>query len=128
MDRQLFIDKILETENLTDNLEDDDANALIKWGIAHVDGLIQGIEDDEQAGEKINGLMHVMRGLNSLAGNPADASHESIADLLERYAATVGETLKVEEDERRSLAERVAAMQPGEAVRFLSEWLQAQKP
>ena len=127
MDRQLYVDKILETENLTDNLEDEDANKLLNWGIAHIDKLISGIENDDEAGEKINGLMHVMRGLNSLAGNPASISHEKIADLLERYAAVADGKLKVSEDERRSLVERVSKMQPGEVVHFLTEWLQTKK-
>ncbi len=40
MDRQILIDRLLESENLTDNLEDEDANVLIKWGIAQLDHLI----------------------------------------------------------------------------------------
>jgi len=35
MDRQTAIDRITETENLTDGLEDDDANWLLDWEIAH---------------------------------------------------------------------------------------------
>jgi len=125
MDRQLFVDRLLETENLTDQLEDDDANSLLNWGISQIDGLIDGIDDDDTAGEKISQLMHVMRGLNSLAGNLTGASHETIVDLLDRYGAMVGQTMEVEQDERRSVAEQISNMQPGEAIRFLHEWLQA---
>jgi hypothetical protein len=124
MDHQLFIDRLLETENLTDNLEDDDANLLLDWGVAQIAGLIKDITDHEAAGEKINGLMHVMRGLNSVAGNPAGASHETIADLLSRYRQSFGETIQIADTEYRSIAERVSNMQPGEAVNFLTKWLQ----
>jgi len=127
MDRQVLIDRILETENLTDRLEDDEANTLLNWGIAQVGGLIEGVTDENVAGEKVNGLMHVMRGLNSLAGNPANASHEKIADLLNRYAAMVGSSMKVGEEERHQLSERIAKMQPGEAIQFLTKWLEAKK-
>jgi hypothetical protein len=127
MDRQIFIDRILETENLTDNLEDKDANTLLDWGIAQVDGLIDDALDPESAGARINDLMHVMRGLNSLAGNPTGVSQEAIADLLKRYGMMISGTVQAEEDELRSVAERVSKMQPGEAIRFLIEWLQTKK-
>ena len=123
MDHQVFVDKILETENLTDNLEDKAANSLLKWGTAQVGKLIQGVEDEEVAGDKVNDLMHVMRGLNALAGNPADVIHEKIGDLVNRYMALVG-NVPVDEAERRSIAERVSKMEPGEAIHFLTEWLQ----
>lgn len=126
MDQQVFIDKILEAENLTDNLEDKPANALLKWGMAQVGKLIQGVEDAETAGAKVNNLMHVMRGLNALAGNPADITHEKIADLVNRYMALMGD-VNVDEAEHRLIAERVSKMEPGEAIRFLTEWLQSKK-
>lgn len=128
MDRQVYIDRILETENLTDNLEDEDANTLLDWGIAQVDGLIDEALDPEAAGERINDLMHVMRGLNSLAGNPARVSPEAIDDLLKRYGAMMSWTTQVEDEERYSVAESVSKKQPGEALRFLIEWLQTKKP
>jgi hypothetical protein len=126
MDQQVLVDKILETENLTDNLEDQAANALLKWGTGQVSKLVEGVEDDEAAGAKVNDLMHVMRGLNSLAGSPGSVSHEKIADLLNRYAALVGD-VQVDEAEHHTIAERVSKMEPGEAIRFLTEWLQAKK-
>jgi hypothetical protein len=126
MDHQVFLDKILETENLTDNLEDKAANSLLKWGMAQVGKLIQGVEDEEAAGAKVNDLMHVMRGLNALAGNPADVTHEKIAELVNRYMALIGD-VNVDEAEHRSIAERVSKMEPGEAINFLTEWLQTTK-
>jgi hypothetical protein len=128
VDRQVFIDRILETENLTDNLEDKDANTLLNWGITQVDVLMEDALDPESAGERVSDLMHVMRGLNALAGNPARVTMEAIADILNRYSTMIGRTLQADEDERRSMAERVSQMQPGAAVRFLIEWLQTKKP
>ena len=127
MDCQVFVDRLLETENLTDSLEDDDANSLLNWGVKQIDGLIEGVEDHDAAGEKVNGLMHVMRGLNSLAGDPKSISHEGLADLLNRYTQIVGGTTQVEENERRLVAEKIAGMQPGDAIRYLTEWLQSKK-
>jgi len=127
LDRQTFVDRLLETENLTDQLEDDDANSLLNWGIAKIDELIEGVTDHEFAGEKINRLMHVIRGLNSLAGNPSGISTQGLVELLERYGQIVNGTTPVDEAEHRAVAEKISKMQPGEAIRFLTEWLQTKK-
>jgi hypothetical protein len=127
LDRQIFVDRLLETENLTDQLEDEDANSLLNWGIAKIDGLIEGVTDHEVAGEKINRLMHVMRSLNSLAGNPSGVSTQGLVELLNRYDQIVNGTTRVDEAEHRSVVEKISKMQPGEAIRFLTEWLQTKK-
>jgi len=94
MDRQTAIDRITETENLTDGLEDDDANWLLDWGIAHVDGLVTGIKDEDAAGEKLNQLMSVMRMLNQIAADRAAKSPDALAGdirtFLERYQQAFG--------------------------------------
>jgi hypothetical protein len=94
MDRQTAIDRITETENLTDGLEDDDANWLLDWGIARVDGLVTGIKDEDAAGEKLNQLMSVMRTLNQIAADraakPPDALAGDIRTFLERYQQAFG--------------------------------------
>jgi len=94
MDRQIAIDRITETENLTDGLEDDDANWLLNWGIAHVDGLVTGIKDEDAAGEKLNQLMAVMRTLNQIASDraakPAGALAADVRTFLERYQLAFG--------------------------------------
>ena len=127
MDRQIFVDRLLETENLTDQLEDEDANLLLEWGVANIDKLIEGVEDHEAAGEKINSLMHVMRGLNSLAGNPSGVSTQKLAELLDRYNQIAGGTIVVDEAEHRTIADQISKAQPGEAVRLLTAWLQSKK-
>jgi outer membrane biosynthesis protein TonB len=94
MDRQTAIDRITETENLTDGLEDDDASWLLDWGIAHVDGLVTGVEDEDAAGEKLNQLMSVMRTLNQIASERAAESPDALATdirtFLERYQQAFG--------------------------------------
>jgi hypothetical protein len=94
MDRQTAIDRITETENLTDGLEDDDANWLLDWGIAQVDGLVTGIKDEVAAGEKLNQLMSVMRTLNQIAADRTakapDALAGDIRTFLQRYQQAFG--------------------------------------
>jgi len=127
LDRQTFVDRLLETENLTDQLEDDEADLLLNWGVAKIDGLIEGIADHEAAGEKINQLMQVMRSLNALVGNPTGISTQGLVELLKRYDQITNETTSVDEAEHRAVVEKISKMQPGEAIRFLTEWLQTKK-
>ena len=127
MDRQPYVDRLLESENLTDRLEDEEANHLLDWGIAHIDGLINGAAGAEEAGDKVNRLMAVMRGLNSLAGDPQRVTSEALVDLLGRYNQLAGGAAQADESEIRSLLERVSKAASGEALAHLIEWLDQKK-
>lgn len=72
MDKERFIEQILETENLTDTLEDNDASWLLDWGIGKLDTVLQGITDRETAGRCVSALMAVMRKMNTIVGSYAD--------------------------------------------------------
>lgn len=79
MDKERFTERILETENLTDELEDAEAQWLLDWGIAALDPLLEGLEDAEIAGAKVNALMAVMRKLNRLVGGRDGKTSEELA-------------------------------------------------
>jgi hypothetical protein len=152
MDRQTAIDRITETENLTDGLEDDDANWLLDWGIAQVDGLVTGIKDEDAAGEKLNQLMSVMRTLNQIAADraakPPDALADDIRTFLERYqqafgapkTATPSAALPAHATAQASqgvnqgvnqaaqAASKIAGMSPKEAMQYLLSLAQAGAP
>lgn len=127
MDRQVLIDRLLESENLTDNLEDDDANALIKWGISQISPLIKGITDEDAAGEKVNRLMGLMRQVNSIAGNLSTVSEDKIQKLLEQFTQTFDKDHHVSDEERKAVAEKLSQMQTGEAVKYLLDWMHSKK-
>lgn len=123
MDTDRFADRILEVENLTDNLEDNEANILIDWGINQLPPLVGNLEDEEAASDKVNALMQFMRGINSLVGNLADVSAEGLKDLAERYAQVFGDARQANQAERETAAASIANMQPQDAVRFLLQWV-----
>ena len=87
MDKQLFVERILETENLTDELDDSDANWLLDWGIGRLDQVLQGATDEDSAGERVNALMAVMRKMNRIVGS---YTGKSTPDLAEDLAALDG--------------------------------------
>jgi hypothetical protein len=122
VDRQIFVDRLLESENLTDNLEDEAANTLIKWGIGQIDHLIAG-KDDETAGTKVNQLMSLMRAVNSLAGDPSAISLAPLFKLLNRFAQTFDKDHQISESERQAVVQEISHMQPQEAVSYLLKWM-----
>ena len=124
MDRQSFIDRMLETENLTDQLEDDDANILLDWGIGQIDNLLEDIDNDEElAGTRINNLMDFMRGLNMFAGQIPNVAVTALDDLVLRYNTAFAAARTIDGDEKVLIIQQVAQMQPGEAMRYLFEQL-----
>jgi hypothetical protein len=94
VDTARFVERILETENLTAELEDDEANWLLNWGINHLDEVIGNCADAEAAGNQVNALMAVMRKINQIAGSAAsrDAQDliEDLADLNDLFTAAFG--------------------------------------
>jgi hypothetical protein len=125
VDQQIYIDRLLETENLTDNLEDEDAKALINWGIEQIDPLLNDIQNEDQAHEKINHLMQLMREINRLAGNPSTASTEKLSNLLSAYEQTFDKAHPMSDEERKAAVDKISSMQPGEAVKYLLEWIKS---
>ena len=84
MDEQVFIDRILEAENLTDNLEDETASLLLKWGVSRARAAVPAQPDEDQAGEWVNALMKVMRRINHIIGDAGSAAVEDIQADLEQ--------------------------------------------
>lgn len=107
-------DRMLEVENLTDALEDDDANWLLDWGTKQVGTLIQGIADDDQAGEKVTQLMGVMRSVNRITGDrnaaPPDELADDIHQLVDKYNAAFGTSVSPSDDEIKALVGRIGTL------------------
>lgn len=102
LDKERFIERMLETENLTDELEDADASWLLDWGIGKLDEVLQGSGEEDTdantaaaaaaaeaavaAGSRVNALMAVMRKINRIVGSYADKSPQALArDLRGLY-------------------------------------------
>ena len=127
MDKQIFIDRILETENLTDQLEDADANWLLNWGISRLDQLVSNLEDEEQAGEKVNSLMAVMRKINRIAGWRQEKDVEELAVDLSGLSGQFINAFDMEqepsEEACRSAAKQLLSFETNQQVLpFLTRW------
>ena len=131
MDPQIFIDRILENESLTSDLEDGPASRLLQWGTGQVRALVEGLDDQESAGAKVNALMAVMRQVTRTANNCAGAATDDLADelgrLLERHAEAFGSSARATPGEVAQAAARLTELPPDGAVTFLLEWLNKRK-
>jgi hypothetical protein len=118
-------ERLLETENLTDMLEDDDANWLLEWGTGRVGAMIAGIADDDEAGDCVNQLMKVMRSLNQISGDlsavsPSDLDDE-VRTFVDRYNSAFGTSAAPSDDEITALAKQIAPLKPRAAMQALLE-------
>jgi phosphatidylserine/phosphatidylglycerophosphate/cardiolipin synthase-like enzyme len=129
MDEDLAIERITENENLTDGLEDDDANWLLHWGTSRVGGLIAGIDDDEMAGEKVNQLMAVMRSFNAIAADRSTKTPAALGDdiraLRDQYRATFGGISPANEHAITRLSNTMSSMTARAAMQQLLAFLEA---
>jgi hypothetical protein len=121
IDSQILIDRMLETENLTDNLDDEDAEWLLDWGVDRVREL-GNAESMEAAEEKAGALMKFMRGLNRLAGGLPGVDPADLAGLLEHYAAARGGSREAGEVEFQEAAANLSNLTPREALEYLIDW------
>jgi hypothetical protein len=132
MDKSLAVERMSETENLTDGLDDDDANWLLEWGTSHVGDLIAGIADDDAAGEKVNQLMAVMRSLNGIAADhdaksPADLASD-ITKLSGQYAAAFGGAATRSDADVTRLAQALPSLAPRDVMQRLLDFLAPEQP
>jgi hypothetical protein len=126
MEKDMFVERMLEIENLTDELEDDQANWLLNWGISRLDQVLQGAADAEAGGDKANALIAVMRKINRMTGARGTAGSETLADDLSAlsglFSAAFGKEYVVTAAECSLAAARLAKLSPQQAVEYLAAW------
>jgi hypothetical protein len=119
IDPQSFIDRMLETESLTDALEDEPADLLLKWGVVQLKQKLAEIEDVEAAGEYTNILMGFIRALNQIAGDLENLQPESLVQLVECRKKALGAGQEMAAGAFQEMAARLRAMTPHQAIEFL---------
>jgi len=128
MDRQIYIDLMLENENLTSNLTDELANILLNWGVAQVDVLLDGVVDQDQADMRFSGLVRFMRSINRLISRLPEIIDEDLSTLLERYRIAFGESHEADEIECSNIAQMISVMDPLDVINFLLTWVKPTPP
>lgn len=88
--KRLAIEMILESESLTDYLQDDEAETLLEWGLAQAEAYAlatQEIADEEEArlaiDQGVTTVRRAMRFINALVAERIDLSDgEMVEELL----------------------------------------------
>jgi hypothetical protein len=93
--KQPFVERLLESENLTDELEDQDANWLLEWGIGRLNEILHNVSDQELAGERVTALMAVIRRINRLSASYQNKEPEDLAAALVELKSMYQEALGV---------------------------------
>jgi hypothetical protein len=109
--RQRAAERILESENLTGDLEDQVAKPLLDWGVACAQQAAQetGEMEDEQAdeaiAERLRATRHLIRSVSEWTQGMADMDDEANAAMLqqvsEKAAQAYGATDNPVDEERR---------------------------
>lgn len=121
MELQPFIERILEVENLTDNLEDSQAKRLLDWGIAHLPVVLAGLDDPVSAAEKTGDLMRIMRAINRLIPDRQSLTPEDLADLAQKAGSVFQHSLPQADPAAGAAA--LAGMNASEALEYLIKFV-----
>lgn len=127
IDTQLLKDRMLEAENLTDNLEDDDAKYLLDWGVSQIPLVTSEAADMEYAGQRLTFLMRTMRIINRIAGNWPDLEPGHLAELLENYIGAYAAKLPESGVDYQPVIAALAGMDIRQAMEYLINWCSSQK-
>ncbi len=127
IDRKLLTDRLLQAENLTDNLEDDDAQFLLEWGVSQIPVITNETLDAEYADQRVMYLMRTMRALNRIAGNWPDLEPRQLAELLEFFTAAYAANLPAAGADYQSIVAALADMEIRPAIEYLINWCSSQK-
>jgi hypothetical protein len=85
---EALIERLYESENLTDSLTDPSAKLLLVWGEQHINGL--AALAPEQIDEATRHIRRVMRAINRLVGRREQLSEEELVQQLLQLVDQVG--------------------------------------
>jgi hypothetical protein len=118
--KRLAIEMILESEGLTDALQDDEAEILLDWGLAQAEAyalVTQEIADEEEArlaiDQGVTTVRRAMRFINNLVAERMDMSDGEMVEELLHLASLARQLPRVqtvpgqEEEEEEILKEDI---------------------
>jgi hypothetical protein len=117
--KRLAIEMILESESLTDYLQDDEAETLLEWGLAQAEAYAlatQEIADEEEArlaiDQGVTTVRRAMRLINDLVAERMDLSDGEVVEELLHLISLARELPRVQavagqEEEEKILEEDI---------------------
>ena len=123
-DLQPLIDRMLEIENLTDNLQDEDARWLLDWGTSQLRRLATDTTQDGELTERAAALMKFMRGLNRMVGSLPAADPTELTRLLETHSAAYGTSRPAGQAAIDEAVTALSGLPARGALEFLINWVE----
>lgn len=90
--KRLAAQMILDSESLTDDLEDAAAKRLLDWGVAQVERLVEEAANDDVE-RSVGGLRRLIKRVNNLVADQATLTDGEFAVELDELAAMAGQLL-----------------------------------
>jgi hypothetical protein len=126
MKTQRYVERMLEIENLTDQLGDDEADWLLNWGAEQFGVVLGEVVGDEEAGRRANAFYAVLRKINRMAGSRAQRGETDLAVDFAALAGLASEAYhapsSANTESCRSAARHLRGLDAEQAVGFLARW------
>lgn len=114
--------RLYQTANLTDNLEDDDAKILLSWASKQV-AVIAGRAGSFES--HIKTLRKLVKDINFFIGNVEDlASDEQIEELNRMFESATELAYPTREDAMEDLVEAMSGTSPADMLTILFGWIE----
>lgn len=113
------IERMLETENLTASLQDDDARWLLDWGIAQVRQLLKDVTDGDIADEMTYNLMSAMRTASRIAAEPTAVTTDNVHSFLENFNKAFGRSTALSPDAEQRIVASLSSKTVAEVIQLL---------
>jgi hypothetical protein len=127
MELQTVIDRLTETENLTDGLEDPEASWLLQWGYQQAKAMFAGPATEGEEAERLNALMATLQQLNRITADRQVLTAEDLAEQLDRLSQAASRAFGCAPAESAwetaSLSRQLAEAPALEALRLLAGWV-----
>lgn len=79
--------RLYEDISLTDELDDQEAQILLKWGAQKLAQIVQTTNDEELFEQQFKTLRQLMKRINRMIGQRTDLDDEQLASYLEKFVA-----------------------------------------
>lgn len=119
------IERMYGELNLTDELRDEEAQDLLKWGENELLRQDEATPDEETFDARFKGVRSLMKDVNRLVGRRGDSTEDDLRDRLQKFAAHAAELgYTVETPRLEAFLAQQKTLSNREAVQSMLELLQ----
>jgi hypothetical protein len=116
MNLEIYKSMMLESENLTDNMEDNEAKRLLNWGIEQLPQIM--FEGDAE-----NNVSSLMRTMRTIIGQLPEVNIDNLKSLAAHYSQAFGMPQAISDSDYEGAKEKLSALRADDALTFLIDWL-----